>query len=32
MGLRKGTVMENSKLPYRLWLTCMYLMVITKKG
>jgi ribosomal protein L37AE/L43A len=32
MGLRKGTVMENSKLPYRLWLTCMYLMVVTKKG
>jgi hypothetical protein len=32
LGLRKGTVMENSKLKYRLWLTCMYLMVATKKG
>ena len=32
LGLRKGTVMENSKLPYRLWLTCLYLMVLTKKG
>lgn len=32
LGLRKGTVMENSKLPYRIWLTCLYLMVFTKKG
>lgn len=32
LGLRKGTVMENSKLPYRIWLTCLYLMVLTKKG
>lgn len=32
LGLRKGTVMENSKLPFRMWLTCMYLMVLTKKG
>jgi hypothetical protein len=23
--------MENSKLPYRIWLTCLYLMVLTKK-
>ena len=32
LGLRKGTVMENSKLEYRIWLTCLYLMVMTKKG
>lgn len=32
LGLRKGTVMENSKLPYRTWLTVLYLMVLTKKG
>ena len=32
LGLRKGTVMENSKLPYRIWLTGLYLMVLTKKG
>ncbi len=32
LGLRKGTVMENSKLSYRIWLTCLYLMVLTKKG
>jgi ISXO2-like transposase domain len=32
LGLRKCTVMENSKLSYRLWLTCLYLMVLTKKG
>ena len=32
LGLRKGTVMENSKLTYRIWLTCLYLMVFTKKG
>ena len=32
LGLRKGTVMENSKLSFRLWLTCLYLMVLTKKG
>jgi hypothetical protein len=31
-GLRKGTVMENSKLPYRIWLTTLYLMLMTKKG
>lgn len=31
-GLRKGTIMENSKLPYRIWLTVLYLMLITKKG
>ena len=32
LGLRKATVMENSKLSYRNWLTCLYLMVLTKKG
>lgn len=32
MGLRKDTVMENSKLPYRIWLTVLYLMLMTKKG
>jgi transposase-like protein len=32
LGLRKGTVMENSKLDYRIWLTCLYMMVMTKKG
>lgn len=32
IGLRKGTVMENSKLPYRIWLTVLYLMMMTKKG
>ena len=28
LGLRKGTVMENSKLAYRIWLTGLYLMVL----
>ncbi len=32
LGLRKGTVMENSKLPYRIWLTVLYFMLLTKKG
>ena len=31
-GLRKGTIMENSKLPYRIWMTVLYLMLITMKG
>ena len=30
-GLRKGTIMENSKLPYRIWLTSLFLMLKTKK-
>ena len=32
LGLRKVTVIQNSKLPHRIWLTCLYLMVLTKKG
>lgn len=32
IGLRKGTITENSKLPYRIWLTVLYMMLITKKG
>jgi transposase-like protein len=31
-GLKKNSVLENSKLSYRLWLTSLYLMVMTKKG
>ena len=32
VSLRKGTVMENSNLPFRLWLWCLYLTALTKKG
>lgn len=32
MGLKYGTVMENSNLPYRIWLWALYLMSATKKG
>jgi hypothetical protein len=32
IGLRKGTVMENSNLGYRVWLWGLYLMCVTKKG
>lgn len=32
MGLKKGTVMENSNLGYRIWLWGLYLMSLTKKG
>lgn len=30
--LKSGTVMENSKLPYRYWIHAIYLMLNTKKG
>lgn len=30
--LRSGTVMENSRLPYRVWFLIIYLMTSTKKG
>ena len=30
--LRSGTVMENSKLPFRYWYVAMHLMTATKKG
>ena len=32
MGLKKGTVMENSNLRYRIWLWGIFLMSLTKKG
>ena len=32
MGLKSGTVMENSNLNYRVWLWALYLMSLTKKG
>lgn len=32
MGLKKGTVMENSNLGYRIWLWGLFLMSLTKKG
>lgn len=32
MSLKKGTVMENSNLGYRVWLWGLYLMSLTKKG
>src|ERR1039458_191859 len=32
MGLKQGTVMENSNLGYRVWLWSLYLMSLTKKG
>jgi hypothetical protein len=32
MGLKQGTVMENSNLGYRVWLWGLYLMSLTKKG
>lgn len=32
MGLKSGTVMENSNLGYRVWLWALYLMSLTKKG
>lgn len=32
MGLKHGTVMENSNLSYRIWLWGLYLMSLTKKG
>ncbi len=32
MGLKKGTVMENSNLGYRIWLWGLYLLSLTKKG
>jgi hypothetical protein len=32
MGLKKGTVMENSNLGYRIWLWSLFLMSVTKKG
>lgn len=32
MGLKTGTVMENSNLGYRVWLWALYLMSLTKKG
>jgi hypothetical protein len=32
MGLKKGTVMENSNLGYRIWLWSLFLMSATKKG
>lgn len=32
MGLKYGTIMENSNLGYRLWLWGLYLMSLTKKG
>jgi hypothetical protein len=32
MGLKCGTVMENSNLSYRVWLWALYFMSLTKKG
>ena len=32
MGLKQGTVMENSNLGYRVWLWGLFLMSLTKKG
>lgn len=32
MGLKSGTIMENSNLSYRIWLWALYLMSLTKKG
>ena len=32
LGLKTGTVMENSNLSYRVWLWALYLMSLTKKG
>ena len=32
MGLKNGTVMENSNLSYRIWLWGLFLMSLTKKG
>ncbi len=32
MGLKQGTVMENSNLGYRIWLWGLYFMALTKKG
>jgi transposase-like protein len=32
MGLKQGTVMENSNLSYRVWLLALYYMTLTKKG
>jgi hypothetical protein len=32
MGLKHGTVMENSNLGYKVWLWALYLMALTKKG
>ena len=32
MGLKSGTVMENSNLSYRVWLWALYFMSLTKKG
>lgn len=32
MGLKKGTVMENSNLGYRIWLWSLYFVSLTKKG
>lgn len=31
-GLRSGTVMENTNLPFRYWMLCLELMTLTKKG
>ena len=31
MGLRSGTVMENSNLPFRHWLICIELMTLSKR-
>ena len=32
ISLKTGTVMENSNLGYKVWLWCLYLMSLTKKG
>ncbi len=32
MGLKKGTVMENSNLNYKVWLWSLYFVTLTKKG
>lgn len=32
VGLKCGTVMENSNLPYKTWLWALYFMTLTKKG
>src|SRR5665647_1852341 len=32
IGLKSGTVMENSNLSYRVWLWALYFMSLTKKG
>jgi transposase-like protein/ribosomal protein S27E len=32
LGLRSGTVMENSKLPFRYWIICIELMTLSKKS